>query len=154
MPPSPDRVSTLEAHLGYWLRFVSNQVSLAFGERLAAQGVSVADWVILRELYDVAALPPSVLAGRIGMTKGAVTKIADRLIARGLVSRTASADDRRAQSLALTREGRRLVPKLAALADRNDADFFGHLPARERKTIEAAMRDIVRRLGLKSIPIE
>lgn len=146
-------VSALESHLGYWLRFVSNQVSQAFSDKLAASGVSVAEWVILRELYDQP-LVPSMLAEKTGMTRGAISKIADRLEARTLVVRTAGADDRRYQTLALTAAARRLVPKLAALADRNDEEFFGHLTAAERKTVETAMRGIVRRLGLTSIPVE
>ena len=145
--------STLESHLGYWLRFVSNQVSQAFSDKLKAQDVSVAEWVVLRELYD-GECAPSALAERIAITRGAVTKIADRLLAKSLLSRTASREDARSQVLALTRQGRALVPKLAAIADRNDAEFFGHLSPRERTAIEDAMKDIVRRLGLKGQPVD
>jgi DNA-binding MarR family transcriptional regulator len=154
-PHRPPRTSAsaLESHLGYWLRFVSNQVSQAFSDKLRAQDVSVAEWVVLRELYD-GDQAPSVLADRIGMTRGAITKIADRLIAKALVTRTASEEDGRFQALALTRQGRTLVPKLAAIADRNDSDFFGHLSLRERATIEDAMKAIVRRLGLKGQPVD
>lgn len=147
-------VSPLEAHLGYWLRFVSNQVSHAFSLKLAARAVTVAEWVVLRELYDRDAVAPSGLADRLGMTRGAISKLADRLAAKALITRTAGADDRRYQALALTADGRALVPELSALADSNDAEFFGHLAPEERATIEAAMRDIVRRLGLRSVPIE
>lgn len=146
-------VSALESHLGYWLRFVSNQVSQSFSDRLRGQDVSVAEWVLMRELYD-GECTPSTLAQRIGLTRGAITKIADRLIAKSFVIRTASETDARSQMLALTRQGRALVPKLAAIADRNDADFFGHLSPRERAAIEDAMKGIVRRLGLKGQPVD
>jgi len=144
---------TLQSHLGYWLRFVSNQVSQSFSDKLKAQDVSVAEWVVMREIYD-GERAPSVLAERIGLTRGAVTKIADRLVAKSFVTRTANAEDARSQMLALTRQGRTLVPKLAAIADRNDAEFFGHLSQRERAAIEDAMKDIVRRLGLKGQPVD
>jgi DNA-binding MarR family transcriptional regulator len=146
-------VSALESHLGYWLRFVSNQVSQSFSDRLRGQDVSVAEWVLMRELYD-GERAPSALAQRIGLTRGAITKIADRLIAKSFVTRTASETDARSQMLALTRQGRALVPKLAAIADRNDAEFFGHLSPRERIAIEGAMKNIVRRLGLKGQPVD
>jgi DNA-binding MarR family transcriptional regulator len=149
-----DPVSALEAHLGYWLRFVSNQVSHAFAVKLGEAGVTVAEWVVLRELYDVPSAVPSKLAERLGMTRGAVSKLADRLAAKSLIARTAEAADRRYQSLALTAEGRLLVPRLSALADRNDAEFFGHLAPEERAALEAAMREIVRRCGLKTVPVE
>jgi DNA-binding MarR family transcriptional regulator len=147
-------VSALDAHLGYWLRFVSNHVSHAFSLRLAERGVTVAEWVVLRELYDANAAIPSALAGKIGMTRGAISKLADRLVAKSLIERTANGEDRRYQSLALTRGGRALVPELSALADRNDAEFFGHLSAAERVAVEKVMRGIVHRRGLRAVPLE
>lgn len=147
-------VSALDAHLGYWLRFVSNHVSHAFSLRLAERGVTVAEWVVLRELYDADAAIPSALAGKIGMTRGAISKLADRLVAKSLIERTANGEDRRYQSLALTREGRALVPELSALADRNDAEFFGHLSPAESAAVEKVMRGIVHRRGLRAVPVE
>ena len=147
-------VSPLDAHLGYWLRYVSNHVSHAFGRRLAQRGVTTAEWVVLRALHDHSSLPPSALAERLGMTRGAITKLADRLIAKSLLVRTRSEDDRRFQALALTESGRALLPDLAALADANDAEFFGHLAPAERIAIETAMKDIVRRHTLRAVPID
>jgi DNA-binding MarR family transcriptional regulator len=147
-------VNPLEAHLGYWLRFVSNQVSHAFSLKVAERGVTVAEWVVLRELYEHDATAPSVLAEKIGMTRGGISKIADRLEAKNLLKRTTSDQDRRYQALALTPKGHAIVPKLAALADRNDAEFFNHLNVDQREAIKNAMRDIVRRRGLKSVPVD
>ncbi len=146
-------VSALTAHLGYWLRYVSNHVSHAFALKLEARGVTVAEWVVLRELYNCDRRPPSRLAARLGMTRGAITKLADRLIAKSLVAREADADDGRAQTLALTRKGQNLVPRLAALADQNDADFFGHLTPEERVGLERILKSIVERSGLQTIPV-
>lgn len=154
MTDRPEPVSPLTAHLGYWLRFVSNQVSHAFSLRLAARGVTVAEWVVLRTLFDQDETVPSALAEALGMTRGAVSKLADRLAGKGLLTQTVNADDRRYQALALTGQGRALVPDLAALADANDAAFFGHLAPEDRARIEDAMKDIVRRHGLQSVPTE
>ena len=124
--PNPNDVSPLSAHLGFWLRFVSNSVSHAFSLKIAARGVTVAEWVVLRSLLDEEPMAPSALAERLGMTRGAISKLADRLIAKTLVAR-ADRNDRRSQRLALTAKGRKLTPALAALADANDGEFFGHL---------------------------
>jgi DNA-binding MarR family transcriptional regulator len=147
-------VSPLGAHLGYWLRFVSNQVSHGFSLKLAARDVTVAEWVVLRELFDRDVMVPSALAEALGMTRGAVSKLVDRLEAKGLVRRRENEADRRFQALALTESGRTLVPVLAALADRNDAEFFGHLPAAERAAVETLLKEIVRRHGLRTVPTE
>jgi DNA-binding MarR family transcriptional regulator len=146
--------SDLETHLGYWLRFVSNHVSHAFSLKLQARDVTVAEWVMLRELFDGDGTSPSALADRLGMTRGAISKLADRLIAKDLIKRTASSEDRRQQTLSLTAAGRKLVPALSALADRNDAEFFGHLNPSDRAALEKMLRDIVRRHDLKIIPTE
>jgi DNA-binding MarR family transcriptional regulator len=145
--------SELTAHLGYWLRFVSNHVSLAFARKLESRGVTVAEWVVLRELYGSPPIAPSEVAERLGLTRGAITKLADRLIAKSLLVRRASLVDGRAQRLALTAQGRLIVPGLATLADQNDVEFFASLSARERSEMERMLRDIVVRHGLKATPM-
>lgn len=145
--------SSLESHLGYWLRFVSNQVSHAFERKLAALDVSVAEWVVLRELFDGDAAVPSELASKIGLTRGAVSKIMDRLGAKSLVTRSANERDRRFQAVTLSAKGRTLVPRLATLADQNDREFFGHLKAAERQQLERLMREIVRYHGFGTVPV-
>lgn len=150
---APREVSTLESHLGYWLRYVSNHVSQAFAAKVAERGVSVAEWVVLRELYTSPTMP-SALADKLGMTRGAITKIVDRLEGKELAARTVSVLDKRAQTLMLTRKGRALVPTLAMLADRNDKEFFGYLDAQERSRLEAVLRDIVQRSALQEVPVQ
>jgi DNA-binding MarR family transcriptional regulator len=144
--------SSLKAHLGYWLRFVSNHVSHGFALKVEAEGVTVAEWVVLRTLLDGGAAAPSDVAQALGMTRGAISKLADRLVEKGLVLRTASESDRRFQALELSDEGRALVPVLAALADANEEEFFGHLPAEERRRLAETMQDIVRHHGLRTLP--
>jgi DNA-binding MarR family transcriptional regulator len=146
--------SDLTAHLGFWLRYVSNHVSHAFAGKLAAKGVTVAELFMMRSLFGKAPMPPSRLAEEMGMTRGAITKLADRLIDKSLIVRTASRDDGRAQTLALTLRGTKMVPDLAALADRNDAEFFDHLSAAERQTLERLLKRMVEQCDMTSVPTE
>lgn len=152
--PSTKQTSNLTDHLGYWLRAVSNHVSHAFARKLADRDTTVAEWVMMRSLYGKDATAPSRLAESMGMTRGAITKLADRLIGKSLVVREASPNDARAQTLALTARGRNLVPNLAQLADRNDEEFFEHLTQAERRELERVLRRLVERLAIKSMPIE
>lgn len=147
-------VSELEAHLGYWLRAVSNHVSQAFKAKVDQHGVTVAEWVVLRALLDGDGVKPSELATALGLTRGAVSKLVDRLVAKGLVSVRADVRDRRAQVLTLKAAGRRLVPMLAALADQNDAEAFGHLDDAQRATLLATLKSLAERLGLRGAPID
>lgn len=153
MPPTQP-ASDLTAHLGYWLRYVSNHVSHAFARKVEAHGVTVAEWVLMRQLLEERVLAPSRLAERMGMTRGAVSKLADRLIAKSMLVRAADPEDGRAQTLSLTPAGRALVPKLAALADLNDAEFFDHLAPDDRAALLRMMQEIVKKRGLKSMPVD
>ena len=147
-------ISPLDAHAGYWLRWVSNHVSRAFELKVESHGVSVAEWVLLRHLFDSAEAHPSQLAESLGMTRGAISKIVDRLSEKGYVLRASPAGDRRYQTVKLTPSGRKLVPILAALADHNDAEFFGHLSPAERAALIATLKEIVNRRQLKGVPVD
>lgn len=150
---APD-VSELTEHLGYWLRHVSNHVSQSFARRLAAKDVTVAEWALMRMLHDRAPTSPSQLADDMGMTRGAITKLADRLLAKRLIDRQASPDDGRSHRLSLTEQGVKLVPELAALADENDAESFAHLSGEDRAALLRILKETVARLGLTTIPID
>lgn len=150
----PARISDLDAHLGYWLRFVSNHVLQAFASRLQGKGVTVAEWVAMRRLFGEGGVAPSLLADRIGMTRGAITKLADRLIDKELVIRRADPQDGRAQTLTLTARGRALVPELASLADDNDAEFFRPLTAQERRVLRRLLERVAEQNELKVVPID
>ena len=152
--PGNRPTSELTSHLGYWLRYVSNHVSQGFARKVEAHGVTVAEWVLMRQLLDDEPVAPSRLADRMGMTRGAISRLADRLIAKSLLVRSADPQDGRAHTLSLTRAGRSLVPKLAALADANDAEFFDHLTSKDRAALLRALQEIVERRGLKSMPVD
>lgn len=150
----PTPVSHLKSHTGFWLRFVSNHVSHAFARKLLARGVTVAEWVILREMFDTPSTAPSALAELIGLTRGAVSKLVDRLVIKKLVKRTERDDDHRFQTIALTAAARRLVPALAELADRNDDEFFSVLSPRERRNMVEMLKKVVRAKSLTTMPVE
>jgi DNA-binding MarR family transcriptional regulator len=152
--PHPSRSSDVQSHLGYWLRYVSNHVSHAFARKVEAHGVTVAEWVLMRQLLDAGKAAPSHVAERMGMTRGTISKLVSRLAAKGLVASEADATDGRAQTLALTSTGRALVPKLAALADENDAAFFGHLTAVERATLKRMLQGLVGHHRLGKPPVD
>lgn len=152
MPSNPP--STLDTHLGYWLRVVSNAVSQSFARKVEREGVTVAEWVFLRALYDAGSVAPSQLAEAMAMTKGAISKLADRLLEKALIERRANPDDRRAHTLALNRAGRALVPRLAALADENDEEFFETLASDERRRLAQLLRKIVKEHALTIVPVD
>ena len=150
--PQQNKISSLDEHTGYWLRCVSNHVSHAFARKLAEKGVTVAEWALMRVLFGQEPLAPSQVAQQMRMTKGAITKLADRLIAKSMISRTASADDGRAQTLRLTKVGAKFLPALAALADQNDDECFSHLSAKDHEALHRILRELAEKFSIASVP--
>ncbi|PPD42682.1 MAG: MarR family transcriptional regulator [Methylobacter sp.] len=150
--PSPATTNPLDAHLGFWLRFVSNQVSGRFEKLLEAHDISVTEWVAMRALYQRSDVTHAELIGALGMTKGAASKIISRLESKALAVRRLADDRAREQVLCLTETGDRLVPQLAALADDNDAFFFGHLSDAQRLELMNLMKGLVSHHQLKQVP--
>lgn len=149
------RASRLTAHIGFWMRLVSNHVSYAFARKLEMSGVTVAEWVVLREMYGGnQTTSPSAVAELTGLTRGAVSKLISRLLAKGLVTRSESVRDRRYQDIELTKTGVAMVPRLARLADENDEEFFGVLSGSERETLTALLKKTATLRHLTQIPIE
>lgn len=147
-------ISDLKSHTGFWLRFVSNHVSHRFAAKLAGSGVTVAEWVVLREMFDGEVTSPSVLASVTGLTRGAISKLVERLREKKLLTRVESVQDRRFQDVSLTAAGRALIPQLAALADENDAEFFSHLSLKERERLVSTLKKLVQTNRLTKIPID
>lgn len=145
-------VSRLTDHTGYWLRMVSNAVSQDFARRVTSEGVTVAEWSFMRALFDVDGAAPVALADRMGMTRGAITKLANRLVAKGLVARTEAGG--RGQMLSLSPAGRAKVPVLAAMADVNDDEYFGVLSDDDREALSRILQTLVERRGLTSTPVD
>ncbi|MCW7492369.1 MarR family transcriptional regulator [Leptospira sp. 2 VSF19] len=147
--------SHLKSHLGYHLRVVSNAVSHSFSGKLASLDVTVAEWVILREMYSYKSnTAPSVIAETTGLSRGAVSKLIDRLLHKGLVSREEMNKDRRYQEIKLTKEGVRLVPKLAEIADENDSHFFSFLSEKEKNQLRKTLIKLTTLNKLNLNPIE
>ncbi len=146
--------SALEDHLGFWMRYVSNQVSARFEAELATHDVRVTEWVALRALYAEAITTHAGLIDALGMTKGAASKIISKLEAKDLVARDFVDGGAREQVLRLTAAGRRLVPKLAKLADQNDDYFFAHLGVKKRQALIADLQELVAYHQMKQVPVK
>ena len=149
------KISNLKKHIGFWMRIVSNNVSHSFAQKLDKSGVSVAEWVVMREMLESGdIISPSQIAEITGMTRGAISKLIDRLLKKKLVTRKESTEDRRYQELKLTNEAKHLIPSLAKLADENDAEYFSFLTKEEQKKLTEILIKIVRLNKLTKFPIE
>ncbi len=144
----------LERHLGYWLRRVSNSVSGAFARALQARQTSVAEWVVLSHVQERPGITPGELADALDLTRGAVSKIIDKLEAKNWIARSAKPEDGRVQLLSLTRTGSRILPQLAQVADHNDREFFDCLDAGEKAALRRLLGKLAEAHQIKGVAID
>ena len=154
VPLKTSDMPQLESHLGYWLRRVSNAISGSFARALQEKQTSVAEWVLLRELYERGQTSPGELADSLGLTRGAVSKIVDKLDAKGWIQTEAKEGDSRFRLVSLTRGGRRSLPVLAEIADQNDACYFDCLTAGEKNILRELLIKLAEHNQIHDVPTE
>lgn len=148
--PAPD----LERHLGYWLRRVSNHVSVEFARKLQTRRTSVAEWVVLCRVQQRPGITPGELAEALALTRGAVSKVIDKLEAKRWIAGSTKPEDNRVHLFSLTRQGSRVLPRLAEIADRNDKAFFDVLEAGERATLRRLLTKLAGLHQIGAVPVE
>jgi DNA-binding MarR family transcriptional regulator len=156
--PLPQSLPSLEDHLGYWLRRVSNPISESFAKKLQARQVTVAEWVALRLIFaghgSGTPVTSSELVKQIGMTRGAISKVLDKLETKGWIARTTNPADSRVQWLSLTPDGGHVLPELAQLADANEQAYFQCLTSQERDTLRVLLEKLAQQHHLSTVPTE
>jgi DNA-binding MarR family transcriptional regulator len=155
MQRPPEKISSVESHLAYWLRYVGYRLCQELRLRASKFGVTAAEWVLLRKLSEhEQGEMPSRLAWRLGLSRSHVSRLAKRLEIKGLIHREISLSDRRALILRLTAAGRAVIPCVAAAADETNARNFGGTGEAVNQTIERAVKGIVRRDRFRFVPPE
>jgi DNA-binding MarR family transcriptional regulator len=90
--------------------------ALAADAELAALEVTGAQYVIVAQLAEKEANSSAQLCKSFSYDAGAMTRMVDRLEAKGLLERRRCPDDRRLINLELTEAGKALFPKMKAIA--------------------------------------
>lgn len=88
------------------------------------------------------------------MTKGAISRLAGRLLEKGLIQRDGNPDDKRGHRLSLSMAGEKKVPVLARLADENDDAFFTVLDQGRRGELRVLLQALIDRHGLSATPVD
>ena len=109
------RISPLQAHLGYWLRFVSNHVSHAFSRAyrqfLDPLGLTYPQYVVLLVLWEQDDLTVKEIGDRLFLDSGTLTPLLKRLESAGHIRRARDKQDERQVRISLTETGRALRDK-------------------------------------------
>jgi DNA-binding MarR family transcriptional regulator len=111
--------------------------ALAREPELVDLEISGAQYVILSLLAQGAAESASQLCKDISYDGGAMTRMIDRLEAKGLIIRRPCPNDRRLNKLALTEAGQEAIPKLRAVSVRILNQFLNGFSQADARQLEA-----------------
>lgn len=129
--------------------------SLAVADRLrdvgSAQGLSASEQAALVTLAAHPDQTPSWLGEVLALTSGGVTRLVDRLVARGLVARTAGTDARQ-RRLHLTAAGARRARTLNTQRIAVIEEVLAPLSATERADLERLLERVVGHLHAEYAP--
>ena len=101
--------------VGYMMRRIVSTVAREVEHELEASGLTNAQWVPLLKLHMGQASTVAELARECDLDAGAMTRLLDRIEAKGLCRRVRSAQDRRVVNLELTEAGIDAAKKIPAV---------------------------------------
>ena len=112
---------------------------LAADKRLAPLEMSAAQYIVIANLAGSEAKSASELCKGISYDAGAMTRMLDRLEAKGLIRRSRSAHDRRLMHLELTEEGRAAYPRMRDMSMAVANRFLHGFTRAEARQLEALL---------------
>lgn len=114
-PPSSSAPYDVSRSLGMQLRRIVTQLVATVDRRVEPLGLTDAQWRPLLCLWHGSPVTATDLARRCELDTGGLTRLVDRLVAKGLCRRERSETDRRMVWISLTDEGRRTAARLPAM---------------------------------------
>ena len=103
-------------------------------------GLGLSDFGVLEVLLHKGPLPVNTIGPIVDLTPGSISIAVDRLVAKGLVSRVESAEDRRVRIVALTPRGESLIVPAFRKHAAQMKRVFSELSPEELRALEDALK--------------
>jgi DNA-binding MarR family transcriptional regulator len=147
-PPEDATVRVMDA-----LRRLVRALSASARRSVAAGEASGAQLFVLQQIAAAPGLSLGELGARTLARQSTVSEVVGRLVARGLVTREASADDARHAVLTVTARGRRAVAGVQPTAQELLARGLAALPAERRAALAEELEAWLAASGLADAPV-
>ena len=108
-------------------------------------GLGLSDFGVLELLLHKGPLPVNTIGPLVDLTPGSISIAIDRLVAKDLVSRIESAEDRRVRIVALTPRGHDLIVSAFRKHSLQMKKVFSDLSAEELRSLEVALKQLGKR---------
>src|SRR5579863_97772 len=103
-------------------------------------GLGLSDFGVLEVLLHKGPLPVNTIGPIVDLTPGSISIAVDRLVAKGLVSRVESAEDRRVRIVALTPRGKDLIVSVFRRHSGQMKRVFSELSPEELRGLELTLK--------------
>lgn len=133
-------------NLGYLLNRCAAQMAGRFEKELAPYGVSLAQWGALLAISAKGEASPSDVAARVGIDRGATTRLLARMEAKGLIERRLNEADGRSVVLFLTPETKNIMPELLALSKKVNGEALETLPKSDADALLQTLSELLDQL--------
>jgi MarR family 2-MHQ and catechol resistance regulon transcriptional repressor len=108
-------------------------------------GLGLSDFAVLEVLLHKGPLPVNTIGPIVDLTPGSISIAVDRLVAKGLVSRVESAEDRRVRIVALTPRGQDFIVPAFRKHSGQMKRVFSELNPEQLRNFEAMFKKIGKR---------
>lgn len=138
--------------LGMQLRRIVTQLVATVDRRVEPLGLTDAQWRPLLCLSHDAPVTATELARRCGLDTGGLTRLMDRLVAKGLCARERSEIDRRVVYISLTPEGQQTAARLPAMLAVVQQELLAGISAEEEAGLRALLVRMERNIAAPDNP--
>jgi DNA-binding MarR family transcriptional regulator len=127
----------------YLMRRILSCMASEVDGALEPRGLTSAQWVPLFKLHMGLASTVAELARECELDAGAMTRLLDRLEAKGLLARVRSSEDRRVVNLELTKEGREAARQIPEVLCKVQNAFLQGLSVEEWQQLKDLLRRVL-----------
>src|SRR5277367_4046453 len=111
---------------------------------LEETSLGLSDFAVLEALLHKGPLPVNVIGPKVNLTPGSISVAVDRLVSKGLVSRTECSQDRRVRIVALTPRGKSVITPIFRAHVATMEKVFAGLSGDELRQLEGQLKRIGR----------
>jgi len=108
----------------------------------SAEGLTLSQWHVLDAVGDDAGMTVARAARRMGLSRQAVQKVANEMVASGLLEFVENPDHKSSPLIRITARGREHQERLWARATESHAARFGSIPRADLETAQEVLRRI------------
>src|ERR1700747_2449907 len=108
-------------------------------------GLGLSDFGVLELLLHTGPLPVNTIGPIVDLTPGSISIAVDRLVAKGLVSRVESVEDRRVRIVGLTPRGKDLIVSAFRKHSGQMKKVFSELSHEELRSLEVNLKTVGKR---------